>query len=370
MNLNFAAVIAQLGAGAAFRIARAARAAADYLFNTLLPDREVPSYHVDSGSMTIRPTMPGLVGMDSPYPPGGAIEVSTFLEQTAKLAHEVPMTEQALRHLQQMLMHLQVSGADTNERMLQEALNFLDKVIIQPHLDVREWLKGQALAYGAIDWKFNKKELKVDYGIPANHKLPKRTGNDAYHGSTSKFWDDVRQIRRLLRRYSEVRIIAHPDTVEAAQYNPANNMATIAEGDGSVTFRRWSDPNNRVAFSPDANDQVTILKYGLEGEILLPNGQTAVVPFLDRGVMVGVGIGRRRGGYVVGQGAADDPLVGVALGYGHVAPTVEGGGVPGLWADLYTPENRPWQLIGRAAQNFLPVIEDPDAVVIASTEMP
>lgn len=370
MNLNFAEALASLGRGAAFRIARAARASNEYVLNTILPDRERYTYSVESGTMTIRPTMPGLVGMDSPYPPSGAVEVSTFLERTAKLASEVPMTEQAQRHLQDMLMRLGASGATTNERLVEEALNFLDKVIIQPHLDVREWMKGQAIAYGEIDWTFNKKNLKVDYGIPAANKLTARTGNDAYHGSTSKFWEDVRQIRRVLRGYSEIRIIAHPDTIEAAQYNPANNMATINDGDGSVTFRRWSDPNNRIAFSPDAADQVTIVKYGLEGEILLADGTTAVVPFLDRGKVIGIGIGRRRGGYVVGMGAADDPLVGVAVGYGHVAPTVEGGGQPGLWADLYTPEQRPWQLVGRAAQNFLPVIEDPEAIVIATTDMP
>lgn len=367
MNLNFADAIASLGRNAAFTIARAARAPGDYLFNTLLPDREQATYSVENGNMTIRPTMPGLVGMDSPYPPAGAVEVSTFLERTAKLAHEVPMTEQALRLLQDTLMRLGVGGASTNERLVEEALGFLSGVIIQPHLDIREWLKGQALAYGEIDWAFNKKELKVDYGV--TNKLTARTGNDAYGGSESKFWDDVRLIRRALRGYSEIRILAHPDTIDAAQYNPANAMATIAEGDGSVAFQRYAEGNAGV-LSADANDRVTLIKYGLEGEVLLPSGETAIVPFLDRGKMVGVGIGRRRGGYVVGQGAAEDPLAGVALGYGHVAPTVEGGGQPGLWADLFTPERQPWQLVGRAAQNFLPVIEDPDGVVIATTEMP
>lgn len=374
MYLNFSEALATLGRGAAFRIARAARAAGDYLFNTILPDREQFGYSVEGGNMAIHPTMPGLVGMDSPYPPMGAVSVSSFLEQSAKIAGEVPMTEQALRHLQDMMMRLGAPGAAaTNERLVEEALGFLQGVIIQPHLDVREWLKGQALATGQIDWTFNNKNLKVNYGIPAAHILASRTGTSAYHSTASKFWDDVYAIRQALRRYSQVRILAHPDTIAAAQTNKVNAMATIGEDAGGVTFRRFAEGATGPAagtFSNDVRDTVQIVSYGLEGEVLDPAGGTKVLPFLPVGKLIGVGLGRRRGGYVVGQGAGTDPNADVAIGYGHVAPTVEGGGQPGLWADIYTPEREPWQLIGRGAQNFLPVIEDEKAIVIATTAMP
>lgn len=372
MNLDFTTVLATLGRGAAFQIARAARAAGDYLFNSLMPDREQFGYSVESGNMTIHPTMPGLVGMDSPYPPMGSVEVSTFLERSAKIAGEVPMTEQALRHLQDMLMRLGGGAAATNERLLEETLGFLSGVIIQPHLDVREWLKGQALAYGAIDWTFNGKNLAVDYGIPAANKLANRTGTSAYHSTASKFWDDVYEIRRKLRRYSQVRILAHPDTIDAARANKANAMATVADGDGGVTFHRFAEGATGPAagtLSNDVGDIITLISYGLEGEVLGADG-TKVLPFLPPGKLIGVGLGRKRGGYTVGQGAGTDPNAAVALGYGHVAPTVEGGGQPGLWADLFTPEREPWSLVGRGAQNFLPVIEDEKAIVIATTAMP
>ncbi|MTV64502.1 hypothetical protein GM539_14300, partial [Streptococcus pneumoniae] len=52
MNLNFAEAIAALGANASFRIANAQRPPANYLFNTLLPEMNKPSYYVDSGTMT------------------------------------------------------------------------------------------------------------------------------------------------------------------------------------------------------------------------------------------------------------------------------------------------------------------------------
>lgn len=376
MDLNFAGALESLGPNAAFRIAKAARAPGDYLWNSFLPDREEFSYYADSGNMVVRPTMPGLVGMDSPYPPMGNVTVSSFMEESAKLAGTVPLTEKTLRKLQDMMLRLGLGSTATNERLVEEALNFLQTVIIQPHMDVREWLKGQAIAYGEIDWTFNNKNLVIDYGIPEDNFLTMRTGTDAYGGSTSKFWDDVRALRRLLRKYSRVVFVAHPDTVDAAQYNPANNMATINEGDGSITFRRFVESSAGATagvFSADATDTVTLVKYGYEGEILNPAmpSSTITLPFLDRGKLVAIGLGRRAGGYVVGQGAvAEDPNSNLPFGYGHVAPTVEGGGQPGLWADLFTPEQQPWQLVGRGAQNFLPVIEDPLAVAVATTAMP
>ncbi len=61
--------------------------------------------------------------------------------------------------------------------------NFSNALLIQPHLDVAEWLRGQALCTGALAWTFNGLKLEVDYGIPAGNKLTHRTANDAYSGS-------------------------------------------------------------------------------------------------------------------------------------------------------------------------------------------
>jgi hypothetical protein len=87
MNLDFIAVLTALGANAAFRIMNAARPPANYLFATFLPERPKPTYTAKAGAMTIRPTMAGLVGMDSPYPPSAIVDASTFVEQIAKLAN-------------------------------------------------------------------------------------------------------------------------------------------------------------------------------------------------------------------------------------------------------------------------------------------
>lgn len=368
MRLDFRAALQTLGPDAAFRIANAARTPASYLLNTILPEQARATYHVDSGTMTVRSTMAGLVGMDSPYPPGGIVELSTFLERTAKIANHVKLDEQTLRHIQEWMQRIGAGGG-SNEALVQEALNFYQKAILQPHFDTFEWLRGRALAFGVINWTFNGVTLDIDYGVPAANFLATRTlaSNEAYEGTASAFWADVRLLRRALK--GDVRaILAHPDTVEAAQYNAANSMVTVAEGDGSVTFQRVV--NNGAAASLDRGDRVTIIKYGAEGEMLNPADpdSTVVLPFIPRGKLIAVG-NNRASGYVVGQGSTQDPNEENRLGYTHIAPTVEGGGQPGRWGELYTPERAPWELHGRAVSNGIPVIEAPTKIAVATTEM-
>jgi hypothetical protein len=367
MFLNFQAVIAALGAGAVFRIANEARPAGDYLFNTILPERNMWTYNVDSGSMEIRPTMAGMVGMDSPYPPGGIVSVTTFLEQTAKLANEIGLNEATLRQMQQMMQQLAINAQPTTESLEREVLNFLDKVVLQPHFDAMEWLRGQALCFGSINWTYGRKDLVVSYGVPAGNIFATRSGTDYYGGTTSKFWTDVVNIRRALK--GRVRaIIAHPDTIDLARYNPDNSMVVVGEGDGSITFRRV---NADGQFTNDRGDTVSIVAYDREGEIIDPANpaQSLVVPMMERGKLVGIGISGGTRGFRVGEGATDDVDNDVAIGYTHIAPTIEGGGRPGRWSQLYTPENRPWELRGRAVTNGLPVIENPELVAIATTDM-
>lgn len=377
MNLDFAAALATLnteaGGDAAFALANAARAPGDYLFAQLLPEVNMFSYSVESSNMTVRSTMAGLVAMDSPYPPGGMVEVSSFLEKSAKIGNEVALNEQTLRTLQDMVIRLALAGQPTNEVAAREALNFLDKVIIQPHLDTAEFLRSEALVFGEIDWTFNKKQLLVNYGVPAANMLTERTGNDAYHGTTSKFWDDIALLRRRVRRVRA--FIVHSETIDAARYNLANGMVVSAETDSTITFRRWvrnGDGSYQAGvFSQDASDAVTFIIYDKEAEVLDPadTSRTIVMPFMPRGKILAIGDATNNG-YMPGQGSVDENLDPRRLGYTHMAPTTEGGGRPGRWAQLYVPQHSPYQLNGRGATNLLPVIERPDMIAVASTEMP
>lgn len=359
-------------ANAVLYLAAETRPSSSYILNNILPNRNRTDYQARSGSMTIRTTMAGLVGMDSDYPEGGLIESSAFSEQVAKIAIKATLREQQLRELQGFVQQAIINGggrADASAvttQMATEAINFYDKVVLQALSDTEEYLKGRALFTGGIDWTFNGIRLLVDYGIPSENTPSQRTGADGYGGATSQFWDDVRLHRRL-QKTGIAAIIMHPETADLIQYNAANHIVLTSDP-LDLTQRTWRKINpNTNTFTSDGNDTIQVLTYGLEGEVydLANPGKTLRIPFCPKGVMASFGRNQAIQ-YMVGQGSTTPPVY--ELGYGHVAPTIEGGGAPGRWGQLYTPEAEPWQLIGRGAENFLPVIESPDKIVLTTTD--
>lgn len=375
MIFNFAEAIAQLGNGAAARIANGVRPPSNYLFNTLLPERQMPTYHVDASNMIVRTTMAGLVGMDSPYPPGGTVEISTFLEQSAKIAVTNTLTEGALRQIQALLQQMQYNGTLSNEFLANEALNFLQKVVIQAMMDTDEWLRGQALVYGLINWTFNKKNLYVDYGIPSANKLTARTdsSNDSYSDSSSAFWTDVLAARRLLR-YNVRTAIMNSATMDKIVANTANNLEVINQAAQTFTVRKYRSVAGNTVPETDNRYTMQFVVYDEEAEIWDTSpasafGTTQTVKFMPDGKILFVGGYTNNDGYRVGSGSTDNPRNDLELGYHHIAPTVEGGGQPGRWARLYTPEGYPMQLKGDGAENSLPVILNPNRIVVATTEL-
>lgn len=374
MNLNFQAAIDAIGgANATWRLANAARPAANYLLATLLPEMNKGSYHVESGTMTVRPTMAGLVGMDSPYPPSGVVQLGTFLEQSAKIANDTTLSEKSLREIQTLVGTMSMTGetADIPTLLSTEVLNFYEKVVIQANLDTAEWLRGQALATGAIAWTFNGIALTVDYGVPSANKLTARTiaGNTAYSGSSSAFWTDEMAAQKKLRYRVRARLVS-TDLLNDIISNSVNNIEVTAQVGNVFTLRRLVSRGGNTVPTSDAREVIQFITYDEEGEILDPAnpGQTINVPFLPRNKIVWVGEATNDG-YRVGQGATDDPTNAQALGYTHVAPTVEGGGRAGRWGRVYTPENYPWQVKGQCVANILPVIEVPTKLVIGTSEV-
>lgn len=373
MNLNFAEALATLGGNAALRIANGARPAGNYLFNTFLPERLQPDYHVEAANMIVRATMAGLAAMDSPYPPGGNVEVSTFLENSAKLAITSTITEQAMRQLQALMRQMQFDGTLTNEFLQREALNFLQKVIVQAQLDRSEWLRGQALVTGAIDWTFNQKNLLVNYGIPAANFLTTRTdaANTAYSDTASAFWTDVAAARRLLR-YNIRAAILNSATMDKILNNAVNSLEIMSQDNQTFTVRRFVTIGGNTVPDSDVRYRMEFIVYDEEAEILDTTagllGRTQTIKFMPDGKILFVGQ-NRLSGYRVGTGSTDNPRNDMELGWHAICPTVEGGGVPGRWARLYTPEGFPMHLRGEGASNELPVIMSPDAIVVATTEM-
>lgn len=380
MEFSFEAALAEIGRVGMVDIANGARPPAEYFFAQFLPERLMPVYHVENAAMVVRATMAGIVGMDSPYAGGGAMEMSSFMEETAKLGNEVALSEKAIRTIQMLLYTLRGAGTSDTNALVNEALNFYNLIIIQPHLDAMEYLRGQVLWRGRIDWVYNQKDLFVDYQIPASQFLPTRTValGTAYHLPGSVFWQDVRLLRRRLRNNVRV-IIAHSETVDAIRYNIANQMGVIAETPGStITFRRYLRNSENVSlpgqFSPESSDVVTVVMYDREGEILNPvdPSTTIKIPFMPRGKLLAIG-NNTATGYIPGQGSQETrPEDGNVLGYTHIAPCVENGGRPGRWGELYIPQHKPWALHGRAVTNGLPVVNAGAEfkLAVATTEMP
>lgn len=368
MHLDFGEALQQLGPDAAVRIAREMTPPARYQFNALLPERTLQGYIAEHGNITIRSTMAGLVGMDSPYPPGGYIEAAEFMEKLAKIANEVTLNEKTQRAIQERLNYLRLAGGNATRSMIDEVLNFTNKVLLQPHYDTAEWMRGQALVNGGISWSFGGTKLTVDYGIPGNHKLPNRTGTASYGGSASTFWDDVRLARKLLR-YNLRAVYAHPETIDVIISNPANSLAIVAQSGFDVTVQRHVVRGGMDVTSTDVRDRLTFVSYDTEGEVYDPSTKkTKIVDFMARGKILFIGE-NTRSAYRVGEGSTPDPEADRALGYTHIGPTVEGGGSAGRWADVFVPERKRYQLVGQAVTNLLPVLEAPQKLVIASTAL-
>lgn len=375
---SFSRVLYKLGVDRMFKVANLARPPANYLYATLLPEIKKYDYTAKAGKMVVRSTMAGATAMDSSYAPVGAIDAGKFNKETAKITAYAALSEQAQRELQQMLSNISATGRNTV--MGKEALNFLNKVIVQALMDRSEWLRGQALL-GAIDWTYNQVKLEVDYGIPLGNFLTPRAGADAYHGATSKFWVDVRTAQALLNNQIRA-IIMHPDMLDVILVNSANNIRLISQDtvNGVYKIGRYVSIAGNTQQSDDARDVIDIITYGEEGEVYDPAAvpgdpiTTKVVPFHTKTKIMFIGQVVNRG-YVPGQGSTDQSnILETALGYTHMAPSVEAGNIggvvtPGRWAQLRVPDGRPWELVGEGVSNELPVIENPDRIVVATSTL-
>ena len=240
MNFSFSTALDRLGANAAFTLANAARPASSYLLNSILPERPQETYSTEGGSMIIRSTMAGPVAMDSPYPEGGYIQYDSVNQKTFKVANKVTIPEAALRTLQYQMNRLGFAGRD--KQLMIEATNFFNKVILQAHFDATEWMRGQALTKGELVFNFNGKHVNVDYGLPAENTLTSRTGNDAYGGSTSKWWVDLVEAQRILRGGLSL-VLMNSTTLNAIIYNPVNDVRVLERGTGFARIARMVTEN-------------------------------------------------------------------------------------------------------------------------------
>jgi hypothetical protein len=379
MQFNFQEIINQLNQGLpqsdnfAFRMARAVTIPGDYVLNTILPQQDRPDFHVSGATMSIYPTMLGQVAMDTVYPPMGAISSSQFFENTTKLAGQIPLDEKTQRDLIAW-ENSQISVAfrdgvpqsqiasDINARRMNTVIGF-SSMLLKSHWDTYEWLRGQALTTGKLDWTFGKIPLKVDYNVPTGNKKT-NSGNNRYGGSTSKFWDDMRFLSTKLNNF---RIITNSNTWYTIIDNSVNNIRVVVN-DGLnreiIKFVGTTETN-----STDARDRVRMTIYDKSGTVIdAKTGELTALPFIPDGYLIVVGE-QNPDGFQLSQGSVADPDNLLQLGYTHIAPTIEGQGRPGIWSRIYTPEGKSMQLLAETCVNMLPVILNPKKLVILQTDM-
>jgi hypothetical protein len=371
LNLNVSKFLTNLDHREVLRVVNSARPPSSYLFAKYLPERQEVDFDIQSATIRVVPTMAGVVGMDSPYPEGGAILSSRVTGEIAKMAIQVSLNERDKRKMYQMLLRLG-NGAQSTQYMVTTLLNFADKVLGQSQLDRREWLRGRALIDHSIDWTFNSKNVKVDYGIDSKYRLTARTGNDGYGGSASKFWADITSAKKLLK-YRVAAIIAHPDTWEMVRANSVNKARVINLNEETGDMEIVRVVGTTETSDTDPTYRVKCIAYGLEGSVYDPANPEAVVnvPFINPGEIVVIGRGVAQG-FNVGAAAVDEgatPNEVKPLGYHHIAPTDEGGYALGDWGRIYTPDNAPNKIIGQSVSNNMPVLEADNQVVRLKTDM-
>lgn len=372
MLLDFGAAMADPrigGLDGINRLSNAARTPASYFLTAILPERDVVNYVAKGGSMRVRSTMAGVVGIDSEDPEGGAMDVSTFMERIAKIAISNRLQEETIIELQNLARDALIAGGNTTDLAVNTILNFVAKLLLQPHYDRREWLRAQALFMGSIDWQFIGVDLQVDYSIPSANVFTTRTGNDAYDGSASKFWTDWKAARRI-HGDAFRGAMATRDTVDAIIENPVNKVTVLADADRTVSIVKYagSDDGLRPP-SPDQRERATFVVYDKEGEIWdLDNpGKTKKVRLIPSGVLGFFASLDRSSEFIVGEGATTNPENDRALGYSHIGPTVENSGRTGIWVKAGVPDDMPQHFAGKSRGRFLPVIENPDKIVLASS---
>lgn len=382
MQFNFQEIINQLNGEVdaagnfAFSIARARVVPNDYLFNAVLPNRPMPTYYVSGGSIRIYPTMAGLVPMDTPYPPIGAMESSTFFEKVAKYAGTMHFPEKVLRQLQEWgnaMAGARVGGSfaglneQVNTELAQRMLGFAE-TLLKSQWDRYEYLKGEVLTEGAIDWQYGENDLTVDYGIPAAN-IRNNTSTDSYYNTASKFWTDIRFITTKLRNPV---IMMNNNTWLSIINNPVNNI-TVVVNEGNVREIVKATPaeivgTQIVPTARDARDRARIIIYDKSGTLIDDAGTLVTKAFLKDGRIVVVGE-QTPDGFELLEGSTSDPTRAWELGYTHLAPTVEGGS-SAFWQRIYTPQGKPYQVIGETASNGLPVVINPNRLIILKTAMP
>lgn len=361
--LTLQMILQQLSRADFFDLANAPVNEGDYLLASVLPEQRRGTYQTTVGRLKVITTMAGETGMDSPYAPLGGLEVGVDQKPTAKYTGQTVLGEEDQRHLQEMVNQIRlgnIAGNDT-DFVRNFLLNWLRKVVAQSFTDRNEVLRGEVLTTGQLVLRGG----TIDFGVPSDNKKA-YTGNDAFGGSASKFWQAIREGNRIIGGV-RARLMSF-DTLDMILDNDANKIAVVNETrspNGLVrTVQIRKLVNNGAQFSSDVRDSTTLIAYnrkallknaagGFIEQQVVPDGVIATIGQNDVDTIDQNGTIIRRPG----------------LGYTHIGPTIEGEGRPGVYLNAYTPQGRAWQAVAEGAENVMTPLQAPEKLLITTTEM-
>lgn len=335
----------------------------EYVLASVLPDEARATYEAKSGSFKVITTPAGETGMDSPYVPVGGIELNAFSNPIAKWTATTLMTEEMQRELQQMVINIRAGVITGNglDYIRNFIVNWLQKVIRQSFTDRYELMRAEVLTTGMLALRGG----TVDYLLPAGNKFAKRTGNDAYGGSTSKLWTDMRAADAIVgntrARIMSMNLLNRIMDSQADRVAVTSEVTSAGGNIKTVTIRRLIGANQTL--SNDAREGYTLIGYrrtvtikvgkGYAQQQVIPDGKIAVIGSNDVMVTMTDGTVNTRPG----------------LGRTHIGPTVEGDGRPGIWLNTYTPQGRPMHAVAEGASNGLIVLDAPERLVILDSDL-
>jgi hypothetical protein len=393
MEYSFLELIAMFNEGLrgdnfAFRRARNANQPGSYLFNKILPRQNRNNFHTVGGTMTMTATMMGPVAMDSDPAPFGNIEADTFFEKIQKFGGAMFFNEKQQREMMELEKEIRLDTSmngqmaageiDTQINMMSDTgradsgtingarinrLLDVNNMIIKSNWDTGEWLCGEALTEGKIDFNFGGLETKIDYRIPAKN-IKTYTGNDRFDQSASKWYEFLQFVYATIEN---PRIYLNQNAYFGIANNPVNQIRSV---DFTGDVRRLERYNpNVITQKTDSREEATVNVYNKAGSIFDqttdPKSPRLVPkPFLkDRRVLVIGGLNTDE--YELTLGGVTDPHNELQIGYNHIGPTIEGGGRPGIYANIYSMPHRAQQIFVDTYTNMLPVILNPKKICIA-----
>lgn len=391
MEYSFLELIAMLnenlrgGENFAFRLARNANSPDSYLFNTrVLPRMNKPTWNITGGTLTITPTELKPVAMDAEPAPMGNLQATFFNENISKFGGQMFFNEKQQRELitmeqeiflnaglaggrnpfgdinTQMNMLSQTGRADSatiNGARINRILGVIEAIKLA-HFNTSEALSGEALTEGVLDENFSGLDVVVDYKVPAVN-IKDYAGNDRFDQSASKWWDFVRFCYKTLRN---PQFFGNSNSYFDIVENPVNKVREqFLTGD----VRPMSKYNeNVITQKQDANERMNFNVYDKAGSVMDATAKALISkPFLkDKRIVV---IGELQTSQIeLELGGVTDPDNSLNLGYTHVGPTVEGGGRPGIYANIYSLPQKAQQLFVDTYVNMLPAILNPKKLII------